>query len=250
MNNGSIQGWVLKHISKTLAENRDYYYKLSEQSDRIVVWLVGFSLASIALVLSNQTELDKLLPNSAKVVLIFGTITTITGIVYRIFLYVAQNLEIQMFIAFNSYIEGFTNPNSPEIYTGREITENHTYDEIVEFLKVDFEVNVAKVDTSNLSELEQRDLRLSVLEQYTSLCNWHEEQLSVEIEGIKDVINKYLGYSKSKLNRIFGGIEPKIKVPTMYWVFWYISVLMFMLCCTVFSTGVVYFLIKFLSVNV
>jgi hypothetical protein len=57
ISNMTLSEYMLSTMQKILSSNREYFYKASEQADRIIVWLVGFSIASIALAISNSNNL-------------------------------------------------------------------------------------------------------------------------------------------------------------------------------------------------
>src|SRR5690554_7432175 len=85
--------YMLNNLQIIISRNREYYFKISEQADKIIVWLVGFSIASIALSISNSKlliEISDLLP---AVIIIFSSLTIIFGVLYRTFIYIAQTLE-------------------------------------------------------------------------------------------------------------------------------------------------------------
>ena len=150
MENQNLQKWIFNLISKSLTNNRQYFYKITDQADRIIVWLVGFSISSIALSISNYFEVNKVISNLSHYIIIFGCLTIIFGILYRIFLYLAHVLELNIFLAFEGYIEGYNNP--PNIHFGRQINNYNTYQDIISFIKEDFDVDIEQIDTAHLSK--------------------------------------------------------------------------------------------------
>lgn len=241
-----FQGWMLNLLRDILLKNRDYFNRISDQSDKIVVWLVGFSVASIALSIGNKDMLNKVIPNISGTILIFGALTSIFGILYRIMLYLSQAIEIQMLISFEGYIEGYN--NLPQVHYGRDITENDTYDDILGYLNIDFEIDFEKPNLDGVSEDEIKIARDHLLEYYNSLNNWHNNQLASEISGIKETLKIYLGYSNKKLDKIFNPKEPKIKLTSAYWFCLYSAISLFLLCCAAFTTGMIFLLFKYLVV--
>lgn len=241
-----FQGWMLNLLRDILLKNRDYFNRISDQSDKIVVWLVGFSVASMALSIGNVELVNNVIPNISGTILIFGSLTSIFGILYRIMLYLSQAFEIQMLINFEGFIEGFNNP--PQVHFGRDISETDTYEDILDYLKIDFEIVFDKPSFGDVSEKEKRIARDHLLDYYNSLNNWHNNQLESQISGVKETLKIYLGYSEEKLDKIFNPKEPKIKLTSAYWFCLYSAVSLFILCCSSFTIGMVFILIKYLIV--
>lgn len=247
MNNSDFQGWFLSLMNKSLSNNRQYFYKISEQSDKIIVWLVGFSITSIALSISKETVLNSFINNLTNYILICGSLTVIFGVLYRIFLYLAQAFEINILIAFEGYIEGYNNP--PDVHFGRELSEKDTYDNIVDYIKIDFDIEIERVDIKLLDSTHAQVLRKSVIDYYLSLNNWSNQKLERETNEVKSVLAAYLGYSKKKLDRIFNPKEPKIKLTTLYWFCLYAASTLFIMSCLAFTSGMMIILVKYIIKN-
>lgn len=245
MTNTDFQGWILSHMNKTLSSNREYFYRITDQSDKIIVWLVGFSITSIALSISKETELNSFISNLTNYVLIFGSLTVIFGVLYRILLYLAQVFEINILIAFDSYIEGYNNP--PNVHYGRELTDKDTYEDIVSFIKDDFDIEIESADISILNLEQTNVLRKSVVDYYSSLNNWSNKELERETNEVKEVLSTYLGYSKKKLDKIFNPKKPRVKLTSLYWFCLYAASALFVMSCLAFSSGMFIILIAYLK---
>ena len=244
MNNSDFQGWFLSLMNKSLSNNRQYSYKISDQSDKIIVWLVGFSITSIALSISKETELNLFINNLTNYILICGSLTVVFGVLYRIFLYLAQVFEINILTAFGGYIEGYNNPL--DMYFGRELSEEDTYDDIVDYLKYDFDIEIERVDIKKLDSTQVHVLRKSVIDYYLSLNNWSNKKLERETNEVKTVLVTYLGYSKKKLRRIFNPKEPRVKLTTLYWFCLYAASTLFIMSCLAFTSGMMIILVKYI----
>lgn len=241
----NFQGWVLNLIFETISSNRQYIYRISDQSDKIIVWLVGFSITSIALSISKESELNLVIKNLTNYIIIFGSLTVIFGILYRIFLYLAQSLEITILIAFEGYINGYNNP--PNIHFGRELTDENTYDDIITFIKDDFEIEIERTDISILNSDQIAIFRKSVFDYYLSLNNFENKKLEKGKNEIKNILSKYLGYSKRKLENIFNPKASKVKSTNLFWFCHYTASILFVLSCLAFTSGIFTILIEFLK---
>jgi len=244
MERTDFQGWILGLISKTLSENRQYFYKITDQADKIIVWLVGFSITSIALTISKSIELNLFLENLTNFVLIFGSLTVIFGVLYRIFVFIAQSLELRILLEFETYVEGYNNP--PVIHVGREINDDNTYNEIVDFIKADFGKESDRIDISLLNETEIERIRQAALNYYNSLNYWNNKLFEKEKEGVKSVLMTQLGNSKRKVEKIFNDTTPNKFIRKVYWTSLYTSQTLFILSCLSFTTGMIVILIQYI----
>lgn len=92
-----------------------------ERSDRIITWIVGFSIGIFVLVfpkdlIGNFSELDEFTHS----ILNFSLYIIIFGLLYRIFSFLTQTLNSMILSDISNYIKGF-NINTDEIPIPREI---------------------------------------------------------------------------------------------------------------------------------
>jgi len=244
MERTDFQGWILGLIKKTLSENRQYSYKITDQADKIIVWLVGFSVTSIALTISNSDKLNFFLDSLSNYVMIFGSLTVILGILYRIFVFVAQSLELRILLEFEVYVEGYNNP--PIIHVGREITDDNIYDEIVDFIKEDFEIEIDRIDITLLNAKKIEGIRQAALNYYNSINYWNNKLFEKEKEGVKSVLMTQLGNSKRKVEKVFNDTTPDKFIRKAYWTSLFASQTLFILSCLSFTTGMILILTKYI----
>lgn len=245
MNNKNLQGWFLNQFKESINNYRDSFFRVTEQSDKIIVWLVGFSIASIALSLEKREVMNSIIENFAHYIFIFGSVTIITGILYRVSKYVAQTLEINILLGFESYIEGYNNP--PKIHIGRTIIDEDTYDDIVDFIKEDFGAEIKRYPTNNLTPDQVKILRESVVTYYSTLNKWGNEKLKSEINEIKEILHKNLGYSKKRLDKTFDFDRSDNTKTKLFWIFNYCASTLFIISCLTFTSGVIIILLGYLK---
>lgn len=240
--------FILTSFHKLLSNNRVYFYKISDQADKIIVWLVGFSISSIVLSISNKNMLDEISPNTSFIIVIFSSITIITGVLYRIFIYIAQNLENQMFLNFEGYIEGYNNESNFPL--PREIKDNECIINLISFLEEDFNIEVSvhdNIDESRLSPEQKEEYRSHLIKQYRELSEIHSKHIKSQIEDIKSVLKANFGYSNKKINNIFDSVKSNLNSQRLYWFSLYLSGTLFIISTSVFTSGYIVFLIKYLT---
>jgi hypothetical protein len=244
MKHVNYQKYFLIIFKNLLNNNRDHVYKITDQSDKIVVWLVGFSIATIALCISNQSNLNLISTNLPRSTIIFASISAIFGIFYRLLLFVSQNLETNILMAFEGYVEGYTNP--PDFPVARELNDSDSYEDIVGYLKADFDITVETIDTAGLTSEQTKYFRKSMIEYYDKLNKFSNGLFEHDVEEIKGILSSYMGYSKRRLDKMLSPQKQWIKLSTLFWFFYYAALISFFITTLSFASGAIFFLIKYL----
>lgn len=235
--------FVLTGLQNILSRNREYFYKQSDQADRVIVWFVGFSIASIALTISNQNALMGISKKLPLIIVIFSCLTIIFGVLYRIFMYFAQCLENQMLISFEGYVEGYC--NTPNIHFPRELSGNETLEEMINYINVDFNIEKPIIEEGLNEEEISRRLQLTI-NFYKSLVDNNNKNLEYQKTEIKNALKSKLGYSDKKVNQIFNPVIPKVDWTKFYWFSLYFSLILFVLTSLIFIAGFIIFMIMYI----
>lgn len=238
--------YMLVSMQKIISRNRDFSYRLTDQADRIIVWLVGFSIACIALTISNQHTLIEISKNLPLILVAFSSLTIILGILYRTFMYLAQTIENQMIINFEGYVEGYINP--PDVSISRELKGSETIIDLINFLKEDFNVEVSEVNEENLNSNQISAMLSNLSSYYNSLADINNRHLESQITEIKNVLKSTMGYTEKKAERIFNPVKPKINWHRFYWFSMYLSVTLFLMTTLTFISGFTIFMLKFIKI--
>jgi hypothetical protein len=236
--------WLLDNTSKTLKDQRQYFYKLADQSDKIIVWLAGFSVTAIVLVIGKFDKTIKIHEDFNQVILIFSSLTIVLGLLYRIFLYVTQFLELKILSEFDLLVDILKNP--PVLNTHREIKDKDTYDDIIKYIETDFNMKIDRKDISLLDPKQVIALRCSVAYYYNTLCFWDKKIMDRDRLEVKEIFYKYLGNPKRKVDKAFKNPEPNRLIRQIYWICVYLSRIFFIMTCLSFATGIIIMLIKVL----
>ncbi len=244
----SLSEFMLSRLQKGLSENREYSYKLSEQADRIIVWLVGFSIASIALTISNENSLKAISNDLPALLIIFSCMTVILGILYRIVNYVTQLTENQIMMKFNAGIDVYKNPQDiPLIPPYRNLSGEENCEDLRKYLKEDFNIEVDKIEDNDFSQNQKKDYMNSLSNYYNKTAEIYSAHFELEKNIVKNVLKNDLGYSQKAVDGVFNPVEPKIRIQRIYWVGLISSSILFLITTFVFLSGFVVFLWEYLQ---
>lgn len=236
MGKQSLTQQFLLILSNNLQKNRDYSVQLNVQADKIIVWMVGFSIGSIALIINSYGRDNILINNISPYILVFGFLTIGLGVIHRVFQYIAQLLESTTLHGFEMFVEGYN--GELDIPKKRDISNKDTYEDIINYIDEDYSIKIQKVDTTILPPGTEQVLRNGVIEYYNKLNNLYEDIFNLNINEIKKILIEQLGYSKKRVDRLFDG-KSTINAPKAYHITKKVASLFFILSLLAFLAGLV-----------
>lgn len=147
-----------------------------EKADRIIIWIVGFSIGIFTLILTRETK-NPLINELEFEIIIISLITVIIGLLFRIFSFFTQMHLNSIVFEFVTYAAGYN--NASEIPIPKTILEIDSIDNIIIFLEEDFGIKTQKIDTTNFSDEKLREYRNLYKNYYESLASSNniEEQI-------------------------------------------------------------------------
>jgi len=245
----NLSKYLLSTSFQIISRNRDNFYKISDQSDKIIVWLVGFSIAIIALLLSKGNLLFPLSLNYLTALILIYSFTIVFGILYRISMYLTQLIENRLFVNFEGYI--FNLLNGPKIDMPRKLKETDTYFDIIQYFKEDFRLEFNDLPpTENLSPEVLHVFKQIVAVFYNKLSLSLNKALNEEIEQVAQVLKHHFGYSEKMLDRLRNLKQPYKFSKKIIWVLMSITHILFLATVSVFLSGVILFIIKVIQFKI
>lgn len=176
-----------------------------EKADKIIIWIVGFSIGIFILILTRKSE-NTLLVELEFELTIIALITVILGLLFRIFSFFTQVRLNSIVFDFVSFATGYN--KASEIPIPKTILEVDSIDNIIIFLEEDFGIKMEKIDTSNFSEeklAEYRNLYKNYYESLASSNNIEKQMKEFSSQfairfGLKpeDILNSSKGDSSLK----------------------------------------------------
>lgn len=192
----------LKQSYNVIEKTQENFIFNFNQMDKILVWVVGFCVVGITIIVSEITKLAEVYSSSSlKTVLILLTVSIVTGIIYRIsaliFLTKYQNILFYLQAAFSheksmpSEVKAFQNQN--------DIQE--IYQRIKNDFDFDYSVILKKYQKSITSE-SKRKYTEYLRSEYFRLVEWSSNQYEYADNYIKEVFKEGLNYSDKKIEKI------------------------------------------------
>ncbi len=195
----------LRQSYETLEKTKENFIFNFNQNDKILVWVVGFSITAISLIVSNISDLNNNYSlNVVKAILVLLTISIISGIVYRLsaLLYLTE-YQNTLF-----YLEGAFSKEKTMPTETRELKNPDDIHEIYQKIKVDFEQDYSDIvglyNSSQTTESKQYYLDFLKAE-YTRLAEWSANEYKYADEYVKSVFKKAFGLTEKKMKSIFKG---------------------------------------------
>ncbi|MCX6250607.1 MAG: hypothetical protein NTX61_07640 [Bacteroidetes bacterium] len=248
MEQKDLSKFLLTSVFQIVSRNRDNNNKIAEQSDRIIVWLVGFSIAIIALLLSKGDLLIPLTKNSIEIFILIYLVTIVFGILYRIASFLAQLMENRLFMNFESYLYGLL--HGPKLDSPRQIEDKDSYYDIIGYFKEDFQMEFKDLPLDNLTPQLEYTFKLITADFYNKLSGAFKKALNEEIEKVAQILKYQFGFSEKKLDQLRNRIDTNRNYKKFVWPTLSASHILFLLTIFSFLMGIVLFIIKILEFKI
>ena len=227
----------LYEITETTIVNINESSKANfERSDRIITWIVGFSIGIFVLVFPKDliVGLSKIEKFTLSI-LNFSLFVIIFGLLYRICSFLTQTLNSIILSDISNYFRGL-NINTDEIPSPREISGDETTFQLIQYLKEDFNYSLS-YDVNG----EDLELNKILINYYNILAD--ENNIDKQLTTFKKQISKYFGISVKYIE--FFNVEKNIvKRGKVYISFSILSSIFFIITIGIFIYGAVKILIE------
>jgi hypothetical protein len=228
---------LLKHLysttSKVLLTQSDRINENFEKADKIIIWIVGFSIGIFVLLISQKSK-NGIITDLTFEISIYSLIVVILGLLFRICSFFTQIKYSTIIVGFISFAEGFV--NTPEILELREIDENESAENLIEFLKNDFDADFKEQDLSKMSTEKIEEYRGLLLNYYRVLAEPRDTEK--QLEKFKTNFANHFGFSKKYMDKRINN-ENRIKVGGLVFRgIFYLSMSLFFLTIGTFILGI------------
>lgn len=245
MEQKDLSKFLLTSVFQIVSHNRDNYDKISEQSDRIIVWLVGFSIAIIALLLSKG---DLFIPFSKVLLEIFILIylfTIVFGCLYRIASYLTQLMQNRLLMNFEGYFYGLL--HGPKLDSPRQLKDEDSYFDIIRYFKEDFQMEFKDLPLDNLTPQFEHTFKLITADFYNKLSGAFHKAINEEIEKVAQIFKYHFGFSERRLNQLRNRVDTNRNFKKMVWPTITASRILFLLTIGSFLSGIVLCIINIIE---
>lgn len=210
----TVLGQVFGTLEKT---ERNFIFNFN-QNDKILVWIVGFSITAITLIITKITDLSKTYSNGIlKTALLLLIIVVISGVIYRfsalLFLTKYQN---KIF-----FLEGAFSKEKIMPTEINELKQDFDIFQIHQKIKSDFDFDYSDIiDLFNASKTEESKKYYTnyLREEYLRIGEWAKTDYENSINYIKGVYKNTFGLSKKSIDKIFKGKNETFYFKLYAWV--------------------------------
>jgi hypothetical protein len=239
--------YVLTTVQHLLSTHQKNIETVNQRADKIIVWLVGFSIGAIVLLISKNINIGEGYNISPFILILFCSLTIIFGILYRITAYISEIIGNDLLLSLKAGVIGHENPNT--IHFPRNIDENSTLEQIRKFIAEEFNLELPLEKIVNLSAEEKEKTRKLFIEILQKRASKISSEDLLEINKIKVVIKKSLGCSEREINKLFEPQNRKINYRIYSWSYRF-SWIFFILTNLVFLCGFLIFLINLTIIKI
>ncbi len=227
MSNTNFQKFLFLKANESIKTNLNNFQKLWEQTDRIIVWLVGFSITAITLLIANYNNANSFINHISEIIILFSGATIFFGILYRISLLLFQKSELNLIISLDQFVTGYDLPDD-FIYSKYITTKNTSYKDVLILLDQDFDLTIPMQNLSTMSLEEQNRLHQEVVNKYNER---QEKQLKFEVELFEKDFSELIGTKTSTKEK---------QKSNNRWVWRYLKItnFLFSAACVTFLIGI------------
>ena len=221
-------------ISENLERVRENQLYNFSNFDKYMVWVVGFSIGGISIILTNLTSFNEVFDYFVvKTVLSALCVSIISGIIYRWSFYKYQFHYQQI----EFYLKGaYTETQMVEIEP-YDLSETNDINEIIVALKTDYDLDYRFI----LDAYESHDddnqaiIRDKLKKYYYKVGTQIKEEYEFTLNYIKEVDAKAFGISRKKVDKLFNQ-----KSSRFLKIYGWITSITFLLSCISFIFVLVY----------
>ncbi|GEM_PF-2643353 len=211
--------------------------RVSDNNDKLIVWIVGISTGSIALILSAKNNIDLLPQESLRSIIFFFVVTIILGVVGRALSAISSLIGFKLNSIFFYNLKTSEIPHAVRNLTGEENAET-----IYFYLISDFQADPQLIQDymKNLNVKDRKQYDMIMRDFYSGFAKSREEAFDLANNTMRNIIIDSFGYRKNHFDK-----QPKIsnRIPgwimrrctTIHLYFYGVSVISFTIAATLLS---------------
>src|SRR5690606_454612 len=165
---------------------------------------------------------------------VFSLTVVILGLTFRIFSFFTQMRYSAIVTSFISFAEGFS--YTPEIPNVREITEKDSAEDIIGYLKSDFDEVVKDKNVSQM-DAENKKVYRGLLLNYYLILN-EPRDVEKQLVNFKNNFANHFGFSKAYMDKRINNENRIKRNGIIFRIMLYISMVLFFLTIATFIFGV------------
>jgi hypothetical protein len=213
-----------------LKENQRYNFS---NSDKYMVWVVGFSIGGLSIIVTHLTEFNNSFSHYIiKVILVLLATSIVSGILYRwaFYLWQVQYQSIEFYLqgAFSDKEIMETDPD--------DLTDETDIKEVVRRIKTDFGEDVSTVLEiyNQVNDNGKQFLLNDLKSHYKKTGEWAKKDFELAMNYVKGIYKSAFGLSQKRIDKMFNSKSAK----KLKFIGWTVAIT-FLLSCLSFIAVVI-----------
>ena len=209
--------------------------------ENFIIWIVGFSVTAIGLIISNFEKLKLIIPSqNIQIILGFLVCSLFFGIFnrYSIFCFSINLQRIQQYIKIS-----LSDFDFPELEPDN-LSDNITFVELIDKFKLDYDLDYSRYyeEFHQLNTLEREKFINNLKLRYFEVGKFLNEAYNEGLEDVRNVYKDAYGFSEKKSKKLYYMDHSKIASRFKLWT--KLVDLTFILCCLLFFIGILILVIS------
>jgi hypothetical protein len=225
----------LRLVYETLEKTKENFIFNFNQNDKILVWIVGFSVTAISVIISKISDIsENYSAYILKTILILLTTSIISGIIYRF----SALLFLQKYQSIMFFLEGAFSKEKTMPTETRELKNTDDIHEIYQKIKADFDHDYSDiVELYNKPQAEEsKEYYVDYLKnEYKRLADWAKKEYLYADEYMKTVYKTAFGLSDREINKLFSDKNHSFYLKMWSWI----SVISITVCLLTFVSVII-----------
>jgi hypothetical protein len=181
---------IAETYKKAIADSNKLGLRLSDNISNVIVWIVGFSIGGLALILTNPDKLTFLNKAGEQKVILFLAASVISGVIGRVIYLLSEYKAIRLNLLLDIFLAKFEHPYQPRKLRGDELAWEILYN-----YKEDFPDRSAE-EYLLFEEFAKNNEHEKAREFYIETVNWSGAEYEIAINNVTNIINDVYGYKK------------------------------------------------------
>lgn len=202
---------VLEIFRNNLSQAVDIDKSNHEFLHQFTTWLLSFSVGALYLIASNFTNLKSYLSYwTIKSIIIALTISIITGILHRIFLYLYQGIyNTNVF-----YAESALSNNMMMAVNPVDVSHENNIENLVELLKRDYGVDDSAIIGlyNNANDSRKEEILAFLRRKYQGTGDWAKKDYEIAFGHVNEVMKKTFGLTDKEISRASDMSSEKMRI--------------------------------------
>lgn len=190
--------YYIEDVRNMYTKSVSYANDINEKFDKLIVWIVGFSISGIALLISQSDKLEKYSSIDLSIVVSFLVLAIITGVLGRVLQVISENLSYPIIMHIENTLLAQANPFKATKLKGDESAQS-----ISVLLKQDFDIDAKGLESriANTPMIEMEELNKQSRKVYETTVEWATKQRTGAYTSVTELFNKTHNFTEKEKKR-------------------------------------------------